>query len=700
MKKLIIAGAVLLTASAFAQPLKYPQTHKEDVKDTYFGINVQDPYRWLEDDNSAATAAWVDEENKVTSSYLEKIPFRDKIRQRLTTMWNYAKQGAPFKRGKYYFDYRNNGIQNQSVLYVREGIDGTPRILIDPNTLSADATTSLSEISLRPDGKYMAYNLAKAGSDWVEIHVMDVASGKELSDVLHWVKFSTAAWKGDGFYYSHYPEPSKDAALSKKNTDNKVYFHKLGAAQNDDQLVFEDPAHPLRSFGVSVSDDERFEMLFGTESTSGNSFAFRNAAKGEKEWKVVDAAFEFDYNVLDNVGDSLLVLTNNKAVNNRLVMIADNKPAVADWKDIIPENKDLLESITLSNGKMVAKFLSDVKSRMMIYTMNGRKAGEIALPEAGIVKELNGSKSDANLFYTFTNYTTPSMVNRYDMITGKTDSYFKPTVDFNSSAYETKQVFYESKDKTKIPMYIVAKKGMVLDGTNPCFLYAYGGFNISVVPEFKATIATLLENGFVYAVPNIRGGGEYGEEWHKAGTILSKQNVFDDFIAAGQYLIEKKYTSSAKLAIHGRSNGGLLIGAVMTERPDLAKVALPGVGVLDMLRYHKFTIGYFWATDYGTSDKADEFKYLLKYSPLHNVKPVSYPATMVTTGDHDDRVVPAHSFKFAATLQENQKGDNPVLIRIDKQAGHGAGKPTAKQIDEWTDVYSFTFKNLNVTPKY
>jgi prolyl oligopeptidase len=702
MKKILLLSTVVFFFSFTGEERKksssslhYPATKKVDVTDDYFGRKIADPYRWLEDDNSEETKRWVDEQNKVTFGYLEKIPFRNQIKERLTQVWNYEKLSVPFKKGKYYFYYKNNGLQNQSVLYVQEGLSGSPRILIDPNKLSTDGTVAINGISIREDGKYIAYNLSQSGSDWNDILVMEVATGKTLPDTIKWVKFSQAAWKGDGFYYSTYPAPTS-YAYSGKNENNKVFYHKLGTKQSEDEVVYADPKHPNRKWEIDVTDDQRFMALLGSESTHGNCFAVKET--NATQWNWVDTNFTNSYHLIDNIGNVLLVHTNAGAPNWQLVMIDPAQPQQSNWKKIIPESNDLLESVSVCNGKIVAKYLKDVTNKLYVFNLEGRMEKEISIPPLGIVS-FSSSKDDETAFYSFTNYITPSVIYKYNVTTNVSVIYFKPKVDFKSSEYESKQVFYTSKDGTKIPMILTYKKGIKLDGNNPCFLYGYGGFNINITPSFITNSIPFLENGGVYAVANIRGGNEYGELWHQAGILCNKQNVFDDFIAGAEYLIKEKYTSPQKLAIHGRSNGGLLVGAVMTQRPDLFKVAIPGVGVLDMLRYHKFTIGYYWASDYGRSDNKEQFECLIKYSPLHNVKETEYPATFITTADHDDRVVPAHSFKFAAELQSKQKGNNPVLIRIDKKTGHGAGKPTAKQIEEWTDVWSFVFYNLGMEMK-
>lgn len=674
---------------------KYPATRKTDTVDTYFGVKVPDPYRWLEDDNSEETKKWVQEQNKVTFDYLAKIPFRDKIRERLTKIWSFEKTSVPYKKGKNYFYSYNNGIQNQAVLYVKEGLNGTGRVLLDPNTLSADGTISLSGSSVSKNGKYLAYGLSKAGSDWVEYDVMDIETGRKLDDHLKWIKFSGVAWKDDGFYYGRFDAP-KGSELSSKNENQKVYYHKLGTSQDKDVLVYKDDAHPNRSFGPQVSEDGRWLVLFSYESTSGNALIVKDLLKPGSDFITIVDNFDNNYGVLDIQGTNMIVRTNAGAPKYRLVSIDIMNPGAASWKNILPEQKDLLEEVTIAGDKIIATYLVDVKSKMYVFDLNGKEENEIELPGLAYCDGLNGDRKDSLVFYSVVSFTAPASIYKYNITTKKSSLYIKPAIDFNSDDYETKQVFYASKDGTKIPMFITHKKGIVLDGTNPCFLFGYGGFNNFYAPEFRIDRSVFLEAGGVYAVANMRGGGEYGEDWHKAGTKCKKQNVFDDYIAAAEYLVSEKYTSKEKLAIHGRSNGGLLIGAVMTQRPDLCKVCLPQVGVLDMLRYHRFTIGRAWSTDYGLSENEEEFRCLFKYSPLHNVKEVAYPATLICTGDHDDRVVPAHSFKFAATLQANHKGNNPVMIRIDTNAGHGSGKPTAKQIEEYSDMWAFVFYNLGM----
>lgn len=682
------------------EKINYPKAAKVDQADNYFGTTILDPYRWLENDTSAETAAWVTEENKITNAYLDKIPFRAQIKKRLEAMWNFPKQSVPFMKKQWLFYEKNEGMQNQNVLFVQEGMNGTPRILIDPNTLSDDGTVSLGGYSISNDGKYMAYILNQAGSDWSEIEVLDIATGKKLTDKIEWVKFSGAAWKGDGFYYSSYNAPKKGEELSSKNEYHKVYYHKIGDAQNKDQLVYENKKFPLRNYYASVTEDERFLILSESESTHGNSLYVKDLSLPAGSFVQIAVGFEFEYYIIDNDGKYLYMMTNDGAPRNKLVRIDFEKPSKENWETVIAEQKDVLESISTAGDKFVVQYMRDASNRLFLYDYNGKMYKMIALPTLGTVTSANGEKGNNTLFFGFTSFTYPTTTYKFDIAQGTEQEYYRPNIDFDGSKYEVKQVFYTSKDGTKVPMFIVHKKGLKLNGNNPTLLYGYGGFNISLTPGFSISRLLLLENGGVLAVANLRGGGEYGEEWHAAGTIFRKQNVFNDFIAAAEYLINEKYTSTPRLAIQGGSNGGLLIGACMTQRPDLFGVCLPAVGVMDMLRYHKFTIGWAWASDYGSSEDSAQFAYLLKYSPLHNIKGnTCYPPTLITTADHDDRVVPAHSFKFAATLQERQACNNPVLIRIETKAGHGGGKPTAKVIEELTDVYSFMFYNFGIKPK-
>jgi prolyl oligopeptidase len=682
------------------EKLNYPQTKKVDQTDNYFGTIVADPYRWLENDTSAETAAWVVAENKVTNDYLAKIPFRDQIHKRLEALWDFPKLTVPLKKGEWIIFEKNEGKQNQYVIYVQKGTKGEPRVLLDPNKLSTDGTVAVGDLSVSHDGKYMAYSINKAGSDWTEFYVLDIATGKTLPDKIEWVKFSGASWQGDGFYYSRYDAPVKGKELSNRNEYHKVYFHKLGTQQSEDKLIFENRNFPLRSYYAGTTEDEHFLILSESEGTSGNSLYCKDLTRTGINFVKIAPGFENEYNVIDNVGDKLLVLTNDGAPRRKLVLIDPKAPAPANWQVVIPEKEEVLQSVTLAGDQMFAQYMKDATDRVYAYDLAGKQLQEVQLPGLGTLAGFNGEKGDNTLFYGFTSFTFPTTIFSYDVAKKSTTEFFKPKLDFDPAEYETKQVFYESKDKTKIPMFIVHKKGLKLNGENPVLLYGYGGFNINLTPNFSVSRLIFLENGGVYCMPNLRGGGEYGEKWHEAGTKLNKQNVFDDFIAAAEYLIKEKYTSPEKLAISGGSNGGLLIGACMTQRPDLFKVCLPAVGVMDMLRYHKFTIGWAWAGDYGTSDDSIQFHNLYKYSPLHTIKDsVCYPATFITTADHDDRVVPAHSFKFAATLQAKQGCNNPVLIRIETKAGHGGGKPTSKVIDEMADMYSFLFYNIGIEPK-
>ncbi|MCO4292785.1 prolyl oligopeptidase family serine peptidase [Solitalea sp. MAHUQ-68] len=702
-KHYLLLMALIAGISANAQQknmIKYPDTKKDNTTDNYFGTTIADPYRWLENDTAADVKEWVKAENQVTQGYLSQIPYRDKIKQRLTELWNYPKYSAPFKKGDNYFFYKNDGLQNQAVLYYQKGLTGTPKVFLDPNKLSADGTVALNNINFSKDNKYAAIGTTASGSDWVEIKVIDVATQQPTGDVIKWVKFSGANWCKDGFYYSRYDEPVAGKEFSNQNQFQKIYYHKMGTPQSADELIYQDKDHPLRYFGAGVTEDERFLIVVSSEGTHGTEVYWKDLTKGG-DFKLLFKGFEFDYDVIDNDGDRLLVLTNNNASNFRVISVDPNNPDQANWKEIIPQSKDLLNGASTGGGKLFTSYLKDASTRLYEHELNGKLVREIKLEGIGTASLPSGKKEDNEFFYTFSSFTNPGTIYRYEIGSGKSTVFRKTEINFNTADYETKQVFYTSKDGTKVPMFIVHKKGLKLDGSNPTYLYAYGGFNISLTPSFSVSRLILLENGGVFALANLRGGGEYGEDWHKGGMMEKKQNVFDDYIAAGEYLIKEKYTSSSRLAIAGGSNGGLLVGACEVQRPDLFKVAFPAVGVLDMLRYHKFTIGWGWAVEYGSSDKKEQFDYLIKYSPLHTIKPgINYPATMIITADHDDRVVPAHSFKFAATLQEKHSGDNPILIRIESKAGHGAGKPTSKIIEEATDQWSFMFWNMGFTPKY
>lgn len=678
--------------------LTYPKTEKVSQTDDYHGTKVEDPYRWLEYDTAANVGEWVKAENKVTFDYLSKISFREKIKERYTELYNYPKYGSPYRVGEYYFFGKNDGLQNQAVTYYQKGLNGTPEVFLDPNALSTDGTVTASISGISNDKKYVNLRISKSGSDWSEMTLMEVASKKAMTDTLKWVKFSGAAWYKDGFFYSRYPTPAKGKEFSAKSEFQKIYYHKLGTPQSKDQLIYEDKAHPLRYFGTQVTEDEQFLVLYVSEGTDGGELHYKNLKAGDKDFKLLFKGFDFNYSVVDNIGSKLLVYHNNGAPNYKVSLVDPANPSA--MTDFIPEKTEKLEEVNTSGGKVFASYLKDVNTKVYQYDMaSGKIDREVELPALGSAGGFSGNKDDTFLFYTFTSFTYPPTIYKYDIASGKSEIFRKSEVKFIPEEYETKQVFYPSKDGTKIPMFIVYKKGIKLDGKNPTLLYAYGGFNVSLTPSFSVSNIILLENGGVYAMANLRGGGEYGEKWHKDGMLDKKQNVFDDFIAAGEYLIKEGYTSKERLAIAGGSNGGLLVGAVMAQRPDLCKVAFPAVGVMDMLRYHKFTVGWGWAVEYGSADSAQHFKNLLSYSPLHNLKEgVEYPATMVTTADHDDRVVPAHSFKFAATLQEKHKGKNPVLIRIDEKAGHGAGKPTGKVIEEQTDKWSFMFYNMGIEP--
>jgi prolyl oligopeptidase len=692
------------TATAEATPpaaktLAYPETKKVDHSDDYHGTKVADPYRWLETHNEEVDE-WIKKENEVTFGYLNDIEFRDKIKSRLTQIWNYPRYGAPFKEGGKYYFYKNNGLQNQSVLYVQNTLKDEPKVFLDPNKFSTDGTVALTALEFSKDAKYVAYGTSSGGSDWNTYEVMEVATGKKLSDKIEWVKFSGASWYKDGFFYSRYDAPTEGNKLANKNEFHKVYYHKIGTPQSQDKLVYEDKAHALRNFYGHTTDDERFLILNASEGASGaNALFYKDLADPKSTIKPIVSNFESEYNVVSTIGDKLLVHTNKNAPRYRLVLIDPKKPQEANWKVVIPQSENVMTGISHVGGRLIASYMKDAASEVVVFDQNGKQLNKVELPTIGTVGGFSGEKDDKETFFTFTSFTYPPTIYHYDVPGNKVTLFRKTEVDINTDAFETKQVFYTSKDGTKVPMFIVHKKGLKLDGTNPTYLYAYGGFNISLTPSFSISNMLWLENGGVYAMPNLRGGGEYGEDWHKAGMTPKKQNVFDDFIAAAEYLIDQKYTSSEKLAVAGGSNGGLLVGAFMTQRPELAKVALPAVGVMDMLRFHKFTIGWAWVPEYGSSDDAAQFKNLHAFSPLHNIKEgVKYPATLVKTADHDDRVVPAHSFKFISELQAKGAPGNPYLIRVDVRAGHGAGKPTSLLIQEAADTWSFIYKNMGVNP--
>jgi prolyl oligopeptidase len=699
MKNLILTTIVMAILVSCNGPVKkkieYPVTKKGDVVDDYFGTKVADPYRWLENDTSKETAAWVKAENIVTFEYLEAIPYREEIKERLQKMWNYEKYTAPVREGSYTYFSKNDGLQNQFVIY-RQKDNEEPEVFLDPNTFSADGTTSLGEMEFSHDGSKVAYSISEGGSDWRKVIVMDAISKQILGDTLKDIKFSGLSWQdNEGFYYSSYDKP-KGSELSAKTDHHKLYFHKLGTSQADDKVVF--GADIIRRYvGGYVTEDSKYLVVTAAVSTTGNELYIKDLKKPGSKFLVIVGNFDSDNYVIDNEGSKLFIVTNLKAPNKRIITVDAEKPGVENWVDFIPETENVLDP-AVGAGYFFAHYMVDAISKVKQYDKKGVLVRDITLPGIGTASGFGAKKDDKEVYFTFTNYITPVTIYKLDPLTGASEVYKKPAVAFNSEDYESEQVFYNSKDGTRIPMIITYHKGTQMNGKNPTILYGYGGFDISITPSFSIPTALWLQMGGIYAVPNIRGGGEYGEKWHLAGTKMNKQNVFDDFIAAGEYLIQNKYTSSDFLAVRGGSNGGLLIGAVMTQRPDLMKVALPAVGVMDMLRYHKFTAGAGWASDYGTSDDSKEmFEYIYKYSPDQNVREgVKYPATLITTADHDDRVVPAHSFKFAALLQAKQAGDNPVLIRIETKAGHGAGTPVSKSIEQYADIFSFTLYNMGI----
>lgn len=691
---------VAIVAQGFAQsPIAYPKTKTVNQVDEYFGVKVADPYRWLEDDNSAETAAWVEAENKVTQDYISKIPFRNALKEKMTKLQNYEKMGIPFKHHGKYFFYKNNGLQNQSVLYEMDSLDGTPREVLDPNKLSDDGTVALKSVDFSKDGRYMAYTISRSGSDWNEIYVKDMKEGKMLDDHIVWAKFTNASWQGDGFYYSAYDAPKSE--LSSKNEYQKVYYHKLGTPQSQDELVFRSFEEPLMFHMAYVSEDERFVYMYQSGG-DGNVLLVKDTKSENPRFIRLNNSYDYNFSPVGNDDKHIYIYTNENALMAKVLVFDIDNLGVGKGREFIAEGDAMLSSLQMAGkNHFIVNYEKDAASHAYLLDMQGKNLGEILLPGIGTAGFSTSEDTD-EVFYNFTSYTTPGSIYSYDMATGKSKLFWKPNVKFDSDRYITEQVFYTSKDGTRVPMFITHKKGMKLNGKNPTLLYAYGGFNISLTPSFNVNRIPFLENGGVYVVANIRGGAEYGDKWHRDGTKMKKQNVFDDFIAAAEYLIANKYTSSEKLAIQGGSNGGLLMGAVTNQRPDLFRAVIAQVGVMDMLRYHLFTVGWNWAPDYGRSDDSKEmFEYLRAYSPLHNIKNdgTKYPAILVTTGDHDDRVVPAHSFKYAATLQAANTGDQPKLIRIDSKAGHGSGKPISKIIDEAADYYAFMMKNLGMKIK-
>src|SRR5262245_35600910 len=681
---------------------QYPVAKKVDQIDDYHGVKVADPYRWLEDPDSADSRAWIEAENILTFAFLDKIPQRAKIKERLTRLWNYERYSPPFKDGGRYFYLKNNGLQNQPVLYTLKSLNDEPRVLLDPNLLAKDGTVALTDQDITDDGKYLAYGLASAGSDWMECRVREVETGKDLPDVIKWVKFSSASWSADGkgFFYSRYDEPNEKTRLEDLNYYQKLYYHRLGTPQAEDVLIYQRNDQKEWGFSGSVSDDGRYLIISVWQGTDPRNRLFYKDLQ-DKSAKVVELINEFEaaYTFIDNDGPLFWFRTDLNAPRGRIIAIDTSKPGRENWKEIVPQANETLENVSLVGDRFIASYLKDARAQIKLFDLDGKFVREVELPGIGTTSGFAGKRGDSETFYAFTSFTTPTTIYRYDLKSGKSILYRQPKVDFNPNDYETKQVFYTSKDKTRVPMFITHKKGLKLDGNNPTYLYGYGGFSISLTPEFSISNLVWMEMGGVYAQPNLRGGGEYGEEWHLAGTKEKKQNVFDDFIASAEWLIANKYTSTPKLAIGGGSNGGLLVGASLNQRPDLFGAALPAVGVMDMLRFQKFTIGWAWVPDYGSSENPEEFKALYSYSPLHNIKPgTKYPATLITTADHDDRVVPAHSFKYAATLQAAQGGDAPILIRIETKAGHGAGKPTSKIIEEVADKWGFLIRVLNYHP--
>jgi prolyl oligopeptidase len=698
----IVCACGFVVAQGDGGGLSYPKAKTIDQVDDYHGTKVADPYRWLEDTDSADTHAWVEAENKLTFSYLDQIPYRKAIRDRMTKLWNYERFTVPQQHGGRYFYEHNNGLQNQNVLLVAESLNAEPRVLLDPNTLSSDGTVALTSKAVTDDGKLMAYGTAASGSDWQEWHVRDVDTGKDLPDLIKWVKFSDASWTkdGKGFFYSRYDEP-KGTALRDTNYFQKVYYHKLGTEQSEDKLIYERPDNKELIFGAGVTDDGHYLMILVFQGTSPkNRLYYKDLTKPDSEVVKLLDDFDAEYRFIDNDGPVFWIRTDLNAPRGKLIAIDTRHPERANWKTLVNQTADKLEEVSDVDNVFLLSYLKDAKTEVQVHDLGGKLLRSVDLPGIGSAAGFGGKRKDKETFYSFTSFISPTTIYRYDPGTGKSSFFKQPKVDFDATRYESKQVFYNSKDGTRIPMFLTYKKGLKLDGQNPTLLYAYGGFDISMTPAFSVPTTVWLEMGGVYALPNLRGGGEYGEEWHLAGTKEHKQNVFDDFIGAAEWLISNKYTSTPKLAIRGGSNGGLLIGAVETQRPDLFGATLPLVGVMDMLRFQKFTIGWAWTSDYGSSDNAGDFKYLYAYSPLHNLKPgTKYPPTMVATADHDDRVVPGHSFKFTATMQADQAGMAPVLIRIETKAGHGAGKPISKTIEEMADEWSFVAHNLgmNVT---
>jgi prolyl oligopeptidase len=704
MKRLLIGlllCGILLSPCLAQKKLDYPYTRKVNVVDTIFGTKIPDPYRWLEDDTSAAVAAWVQEQNKLTFGYLDRIPFRPRLKQRLQELFNYPRYSAPYRKKGYVTFSKNDGLQNQDVVYIQRGMQGAAEILLDPNTFSEDGTARLAGLSFSQDMQYAVYGISQGGSDWRDLYVMEVATRKVFPERLQWVKFGGTSWKGNGFYYSRFDAPADTGKkLSAMNENEKVFYHRTGTGQGEDPLVYSDPGHPKRGLTVGLTDDERIEVLYLSEpGFRGNAFSIRDNMKGDTVFRPVVTSFDDQFGVIDHIDGKLLVQTNRNAPNEKLVLIDPQQPAEEHWITVLPEQKYPLSFVQTAGNTIIAGYFRDVTTRVFVYDMAGKSEREILLPGPGTAGGFGGEREDSTVFYIFSSFMYPPAIYEYNLRSGTSTLFRKAEVKFRPEEFITEQVFFPSKDSTRIPMFLVYKKGLARNGKNPALMYGYGGFNIPILPGFDVLRVALLEQGFIYASVNMRGGSEYGEKWHEGGMKLKKQNVFDDFIAGAEWLIKEGYTSKERLAMQGGSNGGLLVGAVMTQRPSLFKIALPAVGVMDMLRYQKFTIGYYWVTDYGSSDDSTQFPYIYHYSPLHNLRPgVSYPATLVTTADHDDRVVPAHSFKFIAALQEKQAGANPVLIRIQTRSGHGASS-TSIRIDLVADLYAFIMANLGITPR-
>ncbi len=699
-----LVGSTLLLGLGFGEEptLKYPVSKKVDQIDDYFGTKVEDPYRWLEEMDSPGTQEWVKAQKALTDGYLASIDFRPKLEARFLELYNYERYSQPSKKGKYYIFSKNDGLQEQGVIYIQEGLEGKPGVLLDPNTLSKDSSVSLTDMSFSKDYQYLSYGISRGGSDWEEYYVMKVQSREILQDHIQWIKFSTATWFRDGFFYSRYDEPPKDVnKLKVKIQGQKIFYHKQGTPQSEDKLIYQDPENPGRGFLCWVPDDEKYLVITVWEGGKDQELIYyKDLQKDSPVTPVIDKLMAH-FSVVDVMEDKLLVKTDDDAPNYKLILIDPKKPQKENWESILPESTDTLVSVSYVGERLIASYLKDANTQVSVFDVKGKKLHDVQLPGIGTAAGFDGKKEDNEVFYTFSSFTTPTTIYRYNIKENKSELFRQPRVKFNPADYETKQVFYESKDHTRIPMFIVYKKGLRLKGENPTLLYGYGGFNISMIPYFSISIIPLLDNGGVYAMACIRGGGEYGEKWHRAAILEKRQNAYDDFIAAAEYLVREGYTSPQRLAVNGDSNGGLLVGVVVNQRPDLFKVSIPGVGVMDMLRFQKFTIGWSWVSDFGSSDDPEQFKFIYKYSPLHNIKAgVSYPATLVETADHDDRVFPAHSFKYIATLQEKNRGGNPMLIRIETQVGHGAGTATSKRIEQLTDKYAFIFYNMNIKPKF